>query len=396
MSGIEATVPMVAPTAEIGFFRKHGQDLLKVVAAGVGAIGMSAIVGGGEADAAPVHPHIPANIVQDCNNFDTQAHAAANGKHYQPAAFLPEGRIQSTPQGYQADQKLFTKGPLGTGNSDPASLAAVYSAITEPAQKGNSVADYNYKSAFDRALGQFNSNGNAAIGACEVTYETMLETERYNDSWAQPGQTVTLLTPMRDPKTNQVTGEEVQHITLGQTLKGEEFSDAPLAHHKIKGVKGFNSVLRQDGTGYLYVQGQAPIKVPENGSSSKQQAKGTGGGGSKAGKASPQSNPGPGSAENPIPGQQPVQPGAPHPTPGGGGGGTTTTTGPGHNHPPVTTTTTPEQTTTTTTPEQTTTTTTQPNTTTTTAPSKGAAPPQPVCNQYEPCTNPNSAMYVNW
>ncbi|MGB4758501.1 MAG: hypothetical protein WBP26_00415 [Candidatus Saccharimonadales bacterium] len=194
------------------------------------------------------------------------ANMSSNPNEYFADAFLPKTEgLNSTEDVEAYAARLFTEGPLskisGKG-TDPASLAAIMSALTVPARDGNAVdPNYDYVASFNTHFAEYQTTGGTekAKDDCKKTADTIIAVGGYEKLWAGSGDTVTQLVPVRlgaevGAAANSIAGLELRQVVLGQELGGLLLR---LRDTSGNGVDGFTEVLlSKDGT--MFVQGPIP------------------------------------------------------------------------------------------------------------------------------------------
>ncbi len=220
---------------------------------------------------------------------------SGNPDKYVATAFLPQQAKPVSSKGEAAKHVASwfdADGPLGT-KIDSASLAAIQATIVGPAHDGEAVnPKFDYLKAFSDAAARYaapQGGLEAARKDCATTAETLVQTGDFNGEWAQPGETITRIVPVRDAN-NKIIGMKLEKVVTEAKLGGVDFQ----LRQTSKGLDGFTDVLvTQNGTEYVkgltvgeggtaagesQGSGQNPGEQSDTGASQRDQQSNTGAG----------------------------------------------------------------------------------------------------------------------
>lgn len=213
-------------------------------------VGAFALSGCGDKGGAPEKIQ-PATAT--CEQVSGFADDSANPAEFGSQEFLP-----IAPKGIdnpeEVEDYIYNNPVEAADKIDPASLAALMSAVTKPASDRKATdSSYDYVEAFKESLDGYAAGVGALEKAkqdCEQTVETLKQVAEYNGSWAQEGEKVVKLSAVRD-ETNKIVGMELKKQVVTETLSGVELK---LRETSSEDLDGFTSVLITE-EGEMYVKG---------------------------------------------------------------------------------------------------------------------------------------------
>ena len=244
-----------------------------VVAAGALVAGIWAASTNNSTKESPSHSLNPAEALASCDNI-VNSDSAANPNLYDARAFLPKAtdfNIKSLNNTNSAEYLYSFFGPNGplSNKVDKSSLAAIESTLVVPSGQSSLITSYNhgpdttinYPAIFDQVESTFNAptgSKQAEIKACKDDFKVMLSDAKYVNNFAQNGETVTILSALRNNKFS-IEGIKFIHKVVNGVLSGIEFKASQTNEQGYPAI-----LLAPDGT--LYVKGalNLPKPKPEN------------------------------------------------------------------------------------------------------------------------------------
>ena len=255
--------------SRFGEFIRNPKSVAKalgaLVLAGAATFATVDLLNGGNGNHLTLSQQKIAEINSNCNNL-VDANSAANPNLYDYRAFLPKDTkplTESTAASY-IYSFFGPNGPLA-GKVDIGSLAAVEATIAIPAGLSSLISSYNhgpdttlnYEGYFSEVESTFNAptgGKQSEIKACEDDFKIMASDAQFTNSFAQNGESVTIIEPIRNKK-DIITGMRYEPKTVNGSLSGIEFKAG-------SGQTGYPEVLL-DQEGVLYVKGALNLPKPK-------------------------------------------------------------------------------------------------------------------------------------
>jgi hypothetical protein len=256
--------------AATALYEQRYKFVVGLAAAGLGA-GVSIAAANSDssqssgANSYPVLVSDQSEALANCEDF-SDANAAADASTYNEHGFLPADHVVDATEAKQYVLNLFSKeGPLA-GQGDEASLAAIMSAVVIPSHEGAfESVDYDYLQEFVNTIGSFNSEGglDRAKADCKEAYGTLIQDVGFNGDWANKGETVSELIPIRN-KQNDIVNATLAtgKVKSGSTFRGIEIALRPTT----KGQNGYLSIListdtKGEANGQIFIKGLNHIEA---------------------------------------------------------------------------------------------------------------------------------------